>query len=76
MIFVNERNFGIFILVLILSTMFTGCSSNDKYQKTFESGLKKYYSGEKMTKQEYNAVKGFNDWKSKQGPKTYSGWDK
>ena len=29
----------------------------------------------KMTKEEYNAVKGFNEWKSKQGSKTYSDWD-
>ena len=47
----------------------------DDYRKTLEEGQRKYYSGEKMTKEEYNAVKGFNEWKSKQGSKTYSDWD-
>ena len=28
-----------------------------------------------MTKQEYNAVKSFNDWRDKQTDKTYDQWD-
>ena len=48
-----------------------GCGSDDSYRDTLNSGLSKYYSGEKMSRSEYNAVKSFNDWKSKQGEKTY-----
>lgn len=54
---------------------FTGCSDNDDYRDTLESGLNKYYSGEKMSKSEYNAVKNFNNWKDKQSDKTYGDWD-
>ena len=75
MISLKIRKLGAFILSIVMLTMLVGCSSDDDYRKTLEEGQRKYYSGEKMTKEEYNAVKGFNEWKSKQGSKTYSDWD-
>ena len=71
--------FGIVIVVIVLLVLLGSCvggNSDDEYRKTLESGQRKYYSGESMTRDEYNAVKGFNDWKSKQGEKSYSDWDK
>lgn len=62
------------MICLGMAGVFTGCS-NDRYKDTLNSGLKKYYSGEGMTKKEYNAVKSFNNWKSKQGEKKYSEWN-
>lgn len=61
------------VLVLILVVLFSG-HDDSNYRNTLESGLNKYYSGQSMTKGEYNAVKGFNDWKANQGSKTYSQW--
>lgn len=58
-----------------MAGMFTGCSSDDEYEETLESGYEKYNDGEEMTEEEYNAVKGFNDWKDKQGEKSYDDWD-
>jgi hypothetical protein len=69
-------------IVIILSCvgimgLFTGCSSsNDDYKDTLNSGLNKYNNGEKMNKNEYNAVKSYNKWKDKQTDKKYSDWDK
>ena len=65
---------GAFALILIL---IGACSSDsdDDYRKTLESGRAKYYTGQEMTREEYNAVKSFNKWKSNQGTKTYSDWD-
>ena len=51
-----------------------GCGSDDSYRDTLNSGLSKYYSGDKMSRSEYNAVKSFNDWKAKQGGQTYNDW--
>lgn len=56
--------------------LFTGCSDDDDYKNTLNSGLNKYYSGEKMNKSEYNAVKSYNKWKDKQSDKTYNDWNK
>ena len=74
----NNKGTGIIIAIVIIAllALFGSCSnSDDDYRNTLESGQRKYYSGEKMTKEEYNAVKGFNKWKSNQGSKTYSDWD-
>ena len=62
------------IIILVILVLLAG-DSDDSYRQTLESGQKKYYSGQSMTQQEYNAVKGFNKWKSTQGSKTYSEWD-
>lgn len=67
----------VFIGITVLSYAFCSCSSSeDEYRKTLESGQKKYYSGETMTKEEYNAVKSFNNWKNEQKNKKYNDWDK
>ena len=61
--------------IAIIALTLTGCSSSsDSYRDTLNSGLEKYATGGKMTKQEYNAVKSFNDWRDKQGGKTYDDW--
>lgn len=65
------------IIVCGFSGFSLGCSStDDSYKKTLESGQRKYYSGEKMSKEEYEAVKGFNEWKAEQYGKSYNDWDK
>lgn len=69
------KNAFALILALALSLLLCSCGS-DEYSNTLKSGLNKYYSGQTMTKQEYNAVKGFNKWQASQTPKTYSAWDK
>lgn len=71
----------VFIIIAIIGFLsfigsFSGGSgSNDTYRQNLESGYEKYQRGEKMTREEYNAVKNFNEWKDKQGEKTYSDWD-
>lgn len=67
----------IFMLTILGIMSFTSaCSSgSDEYNKTLESGMQKYYSGDDMSKEEYNAVNGFLDWKDKQTNKTYDEWD-
>ena len=74
----NGSKLGIVILVVIAILLLGSCgsSSDDDYRETLESGQRKYYTGEDMTKEEYDAVKSFNKWKSKQGEKSYSEWDK
>ena len=67
---------GIVVVIAILLLGSCGSSADDDYRQTLESGQRKYYSGESMTRDEYNAVKSFNNWKSKQGEKSYSEWDK
>ena len=73
-----SRVLGIILAMLIAVALLGGCtsSSKDSYKDTLVSGQKKYYSGQPMTKQEYNAVKNFNKWKSSQGSKTYDQWGK
>lgn len=51
-----------------------GSSDRQKQSDTLKSGLNKYYSGGDMTKEEYNAVKSFNDWKYNNGEHSYSSW--
>lgn len=66
----------IVIIIFILIGLLGSCSdSDDDYRDTLESGQQKYYSGEEMTEEEYNAVKSFNEWKDKQSDKTYDDWD-
>ena len=68
---------AVILVVILLLACVGSCSSDsdDEYRKTLESGQQKYYSGQEMTREEYNAVKSFNKWKENQGPKTYSDWD-
>lgn len=66
----------LFILVCVTTmVLFTGCSNDDEYRDTLTSGLEKYYNNDNMSREEYNAVKSYNSWKSKQGNKKYSDWD-
>lgn len=69
------RNIIALLIGTFLILMLGGCGSYDDYEDTLNSGLEKYQSGETMTKQEYNAVKSFNDWRDKQTDKTYDQWD-
>ena len=68
------------ILIILICVAIIGIlvlavgGSDDSYGKILESGQRKYYSGQPMTQQEYNAVKGFNKWKDSQGSKTYDNW--
>lgn len=63
--------------ILVILGLFGSCSrgGSSKYEDDLNSGMEKYYNGEKMNEDEYNAVKNFNDWKDKQGEKTYNDWD-
>lgn len=72
-----KRKFVSIITVLLITIMLVACGgSSDSYRDTLESGQRKYYNGEKMTQQEYNAVKSFKKWEEKNGEHTYSDWDK
>lgn len=65
----------LFLLVLGGLGSCMGDSSSDDYSNTLKSGYSKYLTGEKMNRQEYNAVKSYNNWLDKQGEKSYSDWD-
>ncbi len=69
-----KKRIVIFAIAVLTVCFLTGCGGGDSYRDTLESGLNKYYSGQKMSKSEYNAVKSFNNWKAKQGSKSYSNW--
>ena len=76
----NNKNGGstIFAIigVLLVIALFGSCSGgNSKYDDDLNSGMKKYYSGEKMSEDEYNAVKDYNELKDKNTDKTYDDWD-
>lgn len=71
----KKRNIIALLIGLFSILMLAGCGSNDDFEDTLNSGLEKYQSGKTMTKQEYNAVKSFNDWRDKQTDKTYDQWD-
>ena len=62
------------LIIAALSACFLAGCSDDSYRDTLNSGLNKYYSGQNMSKSEYNAVKSYNNWKSNQGSKSYSDW--
>ena len=66
------------VITCIIATIafsFTACNSSDNYRKTLQSGYEKYLNGENMSRDEYNAVKSFNNWKAKQGEKSYNEWN-
>lgn len=65
------------LLILYVLSLFGGCSNSEEKQKeTLNSGLHKYYSGEKMTKQEHDAVKSYHEWQDKQKTeRNYDDWD-
>ena len=73
-----KRKLVSIITVILIMIMLVACgrSSSDSYRETLESGQRKAINGEKMSQQEYNAVKDFNEWKEKNSEKTYEDWDK
>ena len=56
--------------------LLTGCGGESQYDKDFRNGVEKYQNGEPMTAGEAKAVKNFNDWREKQGEKTYDEWNR
>ncbi len=72
----GKRKKGVLLFVAagVMAAFLTACGNDNSYRDTLESGLNKYYTGQQMSRSEYNAVKSFNNWKSKQGTKTYSDW--
>ena len=70
----RKKRIAMLIIAALSACFLTGCGGNDSYRDTLNSGLNKYYSGQSMSKSEYNAVKSYNNWKSSQGSKTYDGW--
>ena len=69
-----KRKIAALVIAVLTAVSLTGCGNDDSYRDTLNSGLSKYYNGESMSRSEYNAVKSFNNWKSKQGSKSYSDW--
>lgn len=69
-----KKRIVVAIAIALMACTVTGCGSSarDEYANILRSGREKEATGGKMTKQEYDAVKSFNDWKSKQGEKTYN----
>lgn len=66
----------VFIIWAISSLSSSGGeSASSKYERNFKSGIEKYNSGQEMNRDEYNAVKDFKKWQSKNSEKTYSDWD-
>ena len=67
------------VVVIIFLMMMGSCvssNSDEEYKNTLKSGYSKYLNGEEMSKEEYNAVKGYNDWLDKQdNSKTYNEWN-
>ena len=68
-----KQKIAVFIVAALSACFLVGCS-DDSYRDTLNSGLNKYYSGQNMNRSEYNAVKSYNNWKSKQGSRSYSDW--
>ena len=69
-----KKRSAMLIIAVVSACFLAGCGNDDSYRNTLNSGLNKYYNGESMSKSEYNAVKSYNNWKSKQGSKSYSDW--
>ena len=66
---------AVFILLLVALGSCGGSSSDDSYKETLNNGLEKYYNGDEMTKEEYDAVKSYNNWKYKNSDHDYDSWD-
>ena len=51
-------------------------NSKEEQRENLRNGLNKYYTGEKMTKEEYDMTKSYFEWKSDQETeKTYDAWE-
>lgn len=70
------KKYFVMLLVSVLSIgCLCSCTHEDEYRKTLESGYEKYQNGEDMSKEEYEAVKSFNDWKEDNSEQSYDDWD-
>lgn len=70
----REKLIATIVCIICLLFCLSGCSSSNDYANTLRSGYSKYQNGQKMSYDEYKAVQEFNQWRDKQGEKTYSGW--
>lgn len=61
--------------ILCSAVIMSACGGSDSYEQTLKSGYQKYQTGQQMTREEYNAVKSFNDWKYKNSSHTYNDWN-
>ena len=53
-----------------------GHSSSEKQKRDLNGGLEKYYKGEKMSEDEYRAVRNYHDWLDDQKEeKNYEDWE-
>ena len=71
-----RKKLVIIFFSMIVASTFVACGSNNDYEATLKSGYGKYITGQSMSKDEYNAVKSFNNWKEKNSSKSYSDWNK
>lgn len=71
-----KKKLVLFLAILgVAGIVLSGCGGESQYDKDFQNGMDKYRNGEKMTEGEYNAVKDYQKWESKQGEKTFDEWD-
>lgn len=66
---------AIIVFIWLASGGYKSSNKSSSYSDTLRSGEEKYWSGESMTKEEYNAVKNYHNWLDEQGDKTYNEWD-
>lgn len=58
---------GLIVVIILVLALFGSCSnSSDSYSDMLMNARKKAVTGEKLNKQEKQALKGFNEWKSNQ----------
>lgn len=70
------KGFAVVLTCAGLLGAVTGCGADHSdYDADLKNGYEKYLTGGEMTEKEYKAVKNFNNWKAKQGTKTYDDWD-
>lgn len=64
------------IFVFVIAFLLNSCTNQElKYEKTLRDGLEKYYNGEKMTKEEHDAVESYHNWVDDQKEKKYDEWN-
>ena len=67
---------GVIVIVVLGLYLLGSCSNSESsYDRNFKSGIEKYNTGGEMSKEEYNAVKNFNEWKDNNSSKSYSEWE-
>lgn len=66
---------GIVFFIICIFLLNSCNNSENKYEETLNDGLDKFYHGEKMTKEEYEATNEYFNWIDDQKEKTYDNWD-